>query len=179
MLLRRSFYVTIGLVIAMFVAACGSSTTGTTPSAGSGGSTGNTTIVVKTASVSVKGKMEAVLTNTQGKTLYYFTADTATTTACSGSCASMWPPLLNSGTATPASASALSGTLTALTDANGSQVTYNGHLLYAFSGDTAAGQANGEGLFGSWFVATPNLAVLGGSTQPSSGGSSGGGYGYR
>jgi predicted lipoprotein with Yx(FWY)xxD motif len=56
-------------------------------------------------------------------------------------------------------------------DANGSQVEYNGHPLYTFSGDTAPGQTNGEGLFGMWFVATPNLPVQGG-------GSTSGGYGY-
>jgi predicted lipoprotein with Yx(FWY)xxD motif len=181
MLLRRSFYVTIGLVIAMFVAACGSATT--TGSTNSGGSTGNAAIVVKTATATVNGKTATILTNASGMTLYYFTADTATTTACSGSCASMWPPLLSVGSGVPASAAALPGTLNALTDANGSQVTYNGHPLYVYSGDTAPGQTNGEGLFGKWFVATQDLSVQGGGTQPSStpsgGGSShGGGYGY-
>jgi predicted lipoprotein with Yx(FWY)xxD motif len=104
-------------------------------------------------------------------TLYYFTADTATTTACSGSCASTWPPLLNTGSGTPGSASALSGTLSALADANGNQIEYNGHPLYVFSGDTAPGQTHGEGLFGKWFVATPDLAIQGGS-------SNGNGYKY-
>jgi len=56
-------------------------------------------------------------------------------------------------------------------DANGNQVEYNGHLLYAYSGDTAPGQTNGEGLLGKWFVATPGLAVQGG-------GSTSGGNGY-
>ena len=32
------------------------------------------------------------------------------------------------------------------------QVTYNGHPLYTYSGDSAAGQANGEGSGGVWFV---------------------------
>jgi predicted lipoprotein with Yx(FWY)xxD motif len=58
-----------------------------------------------------------------------------------------------------------------LTDTNGNQVEYNGHPLYTFSGDTAPGQANGEGVAGMWYVVTPNLPVQGG-------GSTGGGYGY-
>jgi len=56
-------------------------------------------------------------------------------------------------------------------DANGNQIEYNGHLLYAYSGDTAPGQTNGEGLLGKWFVAIPGLAVQGG-------GSTSGGNGY-
>jgi predicted lipoprotein with Yx(FWY)xxD motif len=165
MLLRRSFYVTIGLLIAMFVAACGSNTTST----GSTGSTGSSqsAVVVKTAPASIKGKSETILTNASGMTLYYFTADTATTSACTGSCSSTWPPLLISGSSTPASATTLSGTLVTLANANGSQVAYNGHPLYIYSGDTAPGQTNGEGLFGKWFVATSDLSVQGGGTQNS------------
>jgi predicted lipoprotein with Yx(FWY)xxD motif len=156
MLLRRSVYVAIGLLMAMFVAACGSNTT-TTGSTASPGSTG--TVVVKTAAATVKGQSQTILTNTAGMTLYYFTADTATSSACSGSCANTWPALLNSGSGAPASATALSGTLSAVTDANGNQVEYNGHPLYVYSGDTAPGQTNGEGLFGKWFVATPTIPV--------------------
>lgn len=184
MFLRRSFYITIGLILALFVAACGTSTT--TGSTGSSGSTssasptssGNSAAVVKTATVNVKGKSETVLTNASGMTLYYFTPDTATTSACTASCASTWPPLLLSGSGTPASATALSGTLAAVTDANGSQVEYNGHPLYSYSGDTAPGQANGQGLFGKWFVATPDLTVQGGSQPAATPTSSGYGYSY-
>jgi len=39
-------------------------------------------------------------------------------------------------------------------------VQYNGHLLYTYSGDTAAGETTGEGLFGKWFVCTPGLTAL-------------------
>jgi predicted lipoprotein with Yx(FWY)xxD motif len=74
--------------------------------------------------------------------------------------ASVWHPLLFTGSGTPLGDSSLSGTLSVLTDANGNQVQYNGHLLYIYSGDTAAGQTNGEGLFGKWFVCTPGLTAL-------------------
>lgn len=125
-----------------------------TPAAASSGSTA----IITTASATVKGQTMTILTSTQGKTLYYFKPDTATTTACTGGCAKAWPPLLATGTQAPTSATPLSGKLTALQDANGNQVQYNGHFLYTFSGDSAPGQTNGEGIGGVWFVATTTLA---------------------
>jgi predicted lipoprotein with Yx(FWY)xxD motif len=115
--------------------------------------------VIQTATATVKGQSEMVLTDTQGLTLYYFTADSATQPSCSSSCAQMWHPLLFAGSGIPSSSTPLAGKLSIQMDANGSQVEYNGHPLYTFSGDTAPGQTNGEGLFGMWFVATPNLSV--------------------
>ncbi len=179
MVLKRTFMIALGLFMLMFLAACGSyGTTGSgaygsgstnPPAPTTGGS--NSSGVIQTATVSVKGQSQTVLTNTQGLTLYYFTADSATQSACSSACARMWPPLVFTGSGGPTSSTTLAGKLSVQTDANGSQVEYNGHPLYTFSGDAAPGQTNGEGLFGKWFVATPNLAVQGG-------GSTSGGYGY-
>src|SRR6266849_5174883 len=181
MFLKRSFVIAFGFFMLMFIAACGSYTTtgggpyggGTTnPPATTTPTTGgsSSSAVIQTATATVKGQSETVLTDAQGKTLYYFTADSATQSACSGNCAQMWPPLLFTGSGGPTSSTTLAGQLSVQMDANGNQVEYNGHPLYTFSGDTAPGQTNGEGLFGMWFVATPNLAVQGG-------GSTSGGYG--
>ena len=167
MFLKRSFVIALSLFMAMFISACGSSTTtGGGPYGGSSSSA-----VIQTATVPVKGQSETVLTNAQGKTLYYFTADSATQSALARKCVPIWPPLLFTGSGGPTSSTSLTGKLSVQTDVNGNQVEYNGHPLYTFSGDTAPGQANGQGLFGVWFVATPNLAVQGG-------GSTSGGYGY-
>ncbi|SRR6266446_411859 len=199
MILKRSLVIALSVFMALFIAACGSyTTTGssaygsgstnlpaiTTPTTGGGayGSTnppapttpttgGSTSAVIQTATVPVKGQSETVLTNAQGKTLYYFTADSATQSALARKCVPIWPPLLFTGSGGPTSSTSLTGKLSVQTDVNGNQVEYNGHPLYTFSGDTAPGQANGQGLFGVWFVATPNLAVQGG-------GSTSGGYGY-
>ena len=178
MFLKRSLLITFGLFIAMFIAACGSTTAGggpygsgsTNPPAPATGGNGSSA-VISTATVTVKGQSEAVLTNAQGMTLYYFTADTATQSAVSGNLAKIWHPLLFKGSGSPTGSTTLTGKLSVLTDANGNQVEYNGHPLYTFSGDTAPGQTNGEGITGRWFVTTPNLPVQ-------SGGSTGGGYGY-
>src|SRR5436309_11175384 len=182
MILKRSLVITLGLFIAMFIAACGGSTTtgggpygggGSNPPATHNPATGgsSSSAVIQTATVTVKGQSETVLTNSQGLTLYYFTADSATQSAVSGNLAQIWHALLFTGTGGPTSSTSLTGKLSVLTDVNGNQIEYNGHPLYTFSGDTAPSQTNGEGITGMWFVATPNLAVQGG-------GSTGGGYGY-
>lgn len=170
--LKRTFPVAIAMILMMVVAACGGSTaTGSTPTAVAttpapvattpapvATTPATASAVVKTTTASVKGTSETILTDaSSGKTLYYFTPDTATTSACTGGCAQNWPALLFTGSGTPTSSTTLSGTLSVVTTANGSQVAYNGHLLYTFSGDSAAGQTNGAGLAGKWFVCTPTL----------------------
>src|SRR5260370_2380096 len=152
----------IGLLLVMVVSACGSPTsTGSTASAPSPPTATRTTAstsTVQTAQATVNGKALTILTDTQGKTLYYLTPDTAAKVACTAACAQTWPPLLYTGSSTPTSSTSLPGTLSTLSDTNGTQVEYGGYLLYTYSGDTAAGQTNGEGLFGKWYVATPDLA---------------------
>jgi predicted lipoprotein with Yx(FWY)xxD motif len=164
--LKRIVQIAGVILIAMFIAACGSSTT---TGSGSSGATPSTapsiTPIIKTATATVKGQSESILTNDQGRTLYYFTADAPAKVACTGTCAGVWPPLLFSATGSPTSATSLPGTLSVVTDASGMQVEYNGHPLYTYSKDTAPGQTNGEGLFGKWFVATP---MLSGTTTPAS-----------
>jgi predicted lipoprotein with Yx(FWY)xxD motif len=114
---------------------------------------------IKTAMATIQGKTETILTNAQGFTLYYFTPDTATTTACTGDCATNWPPLIVSdSSSTLTSDTSVSGKLTVVADQNGTQVQYNSHFLYTFVGDTASGQTNGEGKGGKWFVATVDLS---------------------
>ncbi len=162
---QTSAVLMLALVAALAVAGCGSTT-----NAGVGSSPG---AVVHTKTVTVDGAQSTVLADANGLTLYYFTPDTATKIACTGSCASAWPPLLSPSGA-PSSASALSGTLAIIRGADGAQVTYNGHPLYTYAKDKAAGDALGQGVLGKWFVATPNLAPLSGAqATPTSDGYSG------
>jgi predicted lipoprotein with Yx(FWY)xxD motif len=168
MFLKRSLMIAFSVLIALFIVACGNATTSGGGSYGGGSSIppartpntgGTSTSVIQTATVTIKGQSQTVLTNAKGLTLYYFTPDSATQSACSGPCAQTWPPLFFSGSDSPTSSANLSGKLSVLADVNGNQVEYNGHLLYAFAGDTAPGQTNGQGLFGKWFVATPDLSA--------------------
>ncbi len=166
MYLKRTFPITIVLLLAMVVAACGSSTSSGSSSTPTPAATtpSSSNALIKTTTATVSGKSEMILTDAQGKTLYYFKPDTATTSACTSSCADNWPPLLATGSSTPTSATSLPGKLTMQTTANGNQVEYNGHLLYTFAGDSGPGLTKGEGLFGKWFVATPDLAEGNNST---------------
>jgi predicted lipoprotein with Yx(FWY)xxD motif len=168
MFLKRTLMIAFSVLIALFIVACGNATTSGGGSYGGGSSIppartpntgGTSTSVIQTATVTIKGQSQTVLTNAKGLTLYYFTPDSATQSACSGQCAQTWPPLFFTGSGSPTSSANLTGKLSVLADVNGNQVEYNGHLLYAFAGDTAPGQTNGQGLFGKWFVATPDLSA--------------------
>lgn len=129
---------------------------------------------VNVAMATVQGKREQILTDARGMALYYFTSDTPTKAACTGGCAKMWPPLLSKSM--PTHPAALSGKFGIVNDANGHQVSYNGHLLYAYSGDTAPGQAAGDGLYGKWFVAKPGLQAAASGRSSTTATSKGGGW---
>jgi predicted lipoprotein with Yx(FWY)xxD motif len=122
----------------------------------------------------------AVLTNSAGKTLYWYAPDTSTTSKCTGQCATYWPPVTGPATA----GSGVTGTLGTITRSDGTtQATYDGHPLYTYVGDTAAGQAKGNGLNlsgGLWYemtVSGAKPATATGASTPSST-STGHGYGY-
>ena len=84
-----------------------------------------------------------VLTNAKGFTLYSFAPDTPASSKCYGSCAVYWPPV----TGTAAAGQGLPGKVTTITRTDGShQLTYNGHPLYTYIGDTAPGQARGNNI---------------------------------
>jgi predicted lipoprotein with Yx(FWY)xxD motif len=84
----------------------------------------------------------SVLTNSSGRTLYWFAPDTPSRSACYGECAAYWPPVIGSPTAGPGVTLSKLGTIRR-TDGT-LQVTYAGHPLYTYIGDTAPGQASGN-----------------------------------
>jgi len=115
------------VVLSISVAAAG----GPAPAAASG--------TLKTAKI---GGV-TVLTTIKGLTLYWFAPDTPTRSNCNGVCAGYWPPL----TGTPSAGPDVTGTLGTIKRSDGTiQVTYNGHPLYTYVGDTIPGQAFGNNL---------------------------------
>lgn len=164
----------LALVAALGLSACGggggaygagtsSATSGSSTSSESGLNCASGAQVC-TKSLKVGGQTKTALADTKGLTLYYFTPDTSTTVACTGSCAQTWPPLM--ATSNSVMGTGLSGSLTVVNGANGAQVAYNGHPLYRFSSDKVQSDANGEGIGGKWFVATTNLAASGAGATP-------------
>jgi predicted lipoprotein with Yx(FWY)xxD motif len=117
----------------------------------------------------------AIVTDASGKTLYWFVPDTSTTSKCTGSCATYWPPVLGPVTA----GSGVTGTLGVITRAAGTmQATYDGHPLYTYAGDSAAGQAKGNGLNvsgGVWWEMTVSGAKPATSTSSNTSSNTGGG----
>jgi predicted lipoprotein with Yx(FWY)xxD motif len=154
-------------VAAAVLAACSSS--GTSSSGG-----GSSSPVAATAGALKTAKIggATVLTNAKGFTLYSFAPDTPTKSNCNGTCAQNWPPVKG-----PATASGVNGTFGTIKRSNGAtQATFDGHPLYTFVGDTAPGQAKGNGLNvagGLWHEVTTSGSA---PASSSSSGSGGGGY---
>jgi len=100
-----------------------------------------------------------IIVDGRGRSLYLFEKDTHGRSACSGLCTTYWPPLLTNGKSM-AIKGAKPSLLGSVRRADGSrQVSYAGHPLYFFSGDTGRGQTNGEGLqdFGAgWYALAPS-----------------------
>jgi predicted lipoprotein with Yx(FWY)xxD motif len=152
--------------------------------AGCGGGGASAQAAPKTASrqpatvgVANNSKLGKILVDSQGRTLYLFQKDSGTTSSCTGPCAVQWPPLRVNGQPTVGSGvnASMVGTTTR-TDGN-PQVTYNGHPLYRYAGDSNPGDTNGQGLTafgGGWFALSP----AGNQVSGQGSNSGGGGYGY-
>ena len=190
--------------VAVLVAACssGSSSSAAAPAApassaaapassagGASASGGGTVITTATSSAGT------FLTNGSGRAVYLWVKDTGDASMCTGACAGAWPPVTATGTVT-AAGSAKASDLGTITRSDGTkQVTYDGHPLYYFSGDSGPGTASGQGSDGfgaKWWLVAPSGsdvtasvtsftaasgagAAPAATTKPSS---SGGGYGY-
>ena len=155
----------IPLGAALLATACSSAATASSPSspssapaAGSSASASTTGTVIGTQA----GSAGAFLTD-GGRAVYLWAKDSMNMSACSGACASAWPPVPAAGTLT-ATGGAKTSDLGTITRSDGTkQVTYDGHPLYYFVGDSAAGQTNGQGSdnFGAkwWLVASSGAEI--------------------
>ena len=170
-------------VAVLAVAACTSSAGGAT-TAGGGASNGvGTTTTAAIVGSESSPNFGMVLTGPNGMTLYTHAGDSATSSSCTGACATAWPPLETKGQ--PTAKAGITGQLGTLTRPDGTtQVTYGGLPLYYWQGDTKAGDTTGNGVEGF------SIAMVGGAApaaKPSvaapapsapSAPSSGGKYGY-
>jgi predicted lipoprotein with Yx(FWY)xxD motif len=161
---RASLALKVGLPLAaaaVLAAACSSNSSSPSSSApgspassaAGAGSSSTTTVDVHSSN----GK--SFLTDGSGRSLYLWVPDTSTKSTCSGACATAWPPLTTTGTPTAGSGVSASD-LGMISRPDGTkQVTYAGHPLYRFSGDSSAGETNGEGSTGfgaPWYLVAPS-----------------------
>jgi predicted lipoprotein with Yx(FWY)xxD motif len=177
------------LVVLIAVAGCGGGSSSSTSAAGATGG-GAATIDVAT-----NAQLGQILTDSKGDTVYVFAKDTNGKSACSGSCAGVWPPVTTSGSPKAGKGAVASKLGTTKRSDGSTQVTYAGHPLYTYTADSGPGATTGNGVnsFGAlWYAVLPNgsNAPVSGSTGGGSTGggstgggsttspSSGGGYGY-
>jgi predicted lipoprotein with Yx(FWY)xxD motif len=151
------------LSAAVVVAACssGASSSAAAPAASpAGGSSSSAGASSSGGTVITTAKSSAgtVLANSSGRAVYLWVKDTGDMSNCNGACAGAWPPVTTTGTAT-ASGGATASEIGTITRSDGTkQVTYDGHPLYYFSGDSGPGTASGQGsdAFGAkWWLVTP------------------------
>lgn len=181
-MLRRTLVHRTGLGItlaaaAMAAAACSSGSASSNSTAAGAGATTTSSAPSTSASVvpssaasgsalalkTVTGSQGIWLTNSSGRALYVYTKDKGSTSVCYGGCATAWPPLLATGPVTISGKYTVPGKLGTTTRTNGTkQVTYGGHPLYYFAGDTAADQTKGQGFDGVWFLVGPVANVMNG-----------------
>ncbi|MEN3977130.1 hypothetical protein [Emcibacter sp. SYSU 3D8] len=93
----------------------------------------------------------AVLTDSEGRTLYTYTRDMPGHSNCNDACATAWPPLL------AADKDKASGDYKIIARDDGKkQWAYKDKALYRFAKDAAPGDTSGDGLDkGKWQIAKP------------------------
>jgi predicted lipoprotein with Yx(FWY)xxD motif len=150
----------LGLVVALIaavalVAGCGGSSSNSSSSGGGGSSGGSGTVKV----AKISGYGSAVVT-ASGKSVYLLSTDPAGSSKCSGSCAKTWMPVTVSGR--PSGGSGVdSSKLSSFKRSDGTtQVLYDKHALYTYSG---AGSTSGEGQAadgGIWYLVSPGGSAI-------------------
>src|SRR4051794_4986076 len=162
----------LAVLAAGTIAACGgsdnSSSTSSSPnsntSSGGGGAYGAAPKATAAASGAVslktaKGEPGTFLVDSSGRALYLFEADKGSSSTCNDACAAAWPPLTTSGAPTAGTGVKADLLGTTKRDDGKMEVTYNGHPLYYFAGDSAPGQTKGQGVDGfgaEWYVVGPD-----------------------
>ncbi len=119
-----------------------------------------------------------ILVSAGGRTLYHMSSEKRGVLECTGSCAVTWPPLVISVRARPIAGTGITASLlgTVKRPDGRLQVTYRGLPLYLYSGDTKAGEVNGQGAGGIWHAITPSgtavTKAVSSSARPGSGNTS-------
>jgi predicted lipoprotein with Yx(FWY)xxD motif len=151
---RRRAALLAALAAPLLAAACSSSAASTQPSLLSGSMGSSIAAYLKPEKTPASG---TVVADGDGYTLYWFSQDTATYSACDDVCVPQWPPVTGAPKVEPGAT--LAGRLGVLIRSDGViQATYEGHPLYTFAGDFDPGDVGGNGVVqfgGTWHVVRP------------------------
>jgi predicted lipoprotein with Yx(FWY)xxD motif len=144
----------IVLLVTAALVAAGCTSAGASPAPSSGGASAAASSAAAASAatpvmvgMSSSASFGTYLTGPNGMALYTHAGDSATSSTCSGGCATAWPPLATTGQ--PTAGTGVTGQLGTLTRADGTmQVTYGGLPLYYWQGDTKVGDVTGNGVNG-------------------------------
>ncbi|QHS63807.1 hypothetical protein [Chitinophaga agri] len=115
----------------------------------------------KTVKVATDARFGAILTDSTGKTLYFFSNDAQGTPTCKDGCAAIWPTFYVAEAALTIDSSLNKADFTTVTRPDGSkQTAYKGWPLYYYAQDAAAGETKGDNVGTIWFVAKPDYTVM-------------------
>lgn len=120
------------------------------------------------------------LTDGSGKAVYLWAKDSNGQSVCDSTCAGAWPPVQATGTVTAAGGAQASDLGTVKRSDGTMQVTYIGHPLYYYAGDSGPGTASGQGSdqFGAkWWLVSPSGSDVTASVTSFTPGKSGSGSG--
>lgn len=163
-------------VVALILAACGDDDSdteaGETTETTSGAEGSDTTAAPAADAVvgAAETQLGMVLVDAGGRTLYAFTNDSGGESSCTADCAVTWPPLTVDGDFAVGEGLNQDDFSTITRDDGSMQVAADGHPLYTFAGDEAAGDVNGQGVGDVWFAVDTDGGLVG---APDTGGEPG------
>lgn len=153
---KLSYHLIAAFIVVSFLAA---SCKKSSPTPDQGGST-----TVTGVTLTQNTKFGNIITDNQGRSLYFFGKDAGTTATCVDGCALVWPAFY---VANPSIGTGLTATdFGEITRTDGSkQSTYKGWPLYYYKDDAKAGDTNGDAIGGIWFVGKADYSVMLASAQ--------------
>ncbi|WP_447768217.1 COG4315 family predicted lipoprotein [Sphingobacterium faecium] len=104
-------------------------------------------------------KFGTILTDSNGKTLYFFSNDTKGSSSCTGNCLTVWPIYYSGDISSDVKID--KSQLGEITRADGKkQSTYKGWPLYYYVGDSKSGEVQGDAVNKIWYVAKPDYLLM-------------------
>ncbi|NNE77721.1 MAG: hypothetical protein HKN31_11690 [Pricia sp.] len=109
--------------------------------------------------IAVDATFGEILTDSSGKSLYFFSRDTKDNSECLGGCLNTWPVFYQEQIMADEGLDASDFATIDRTD-GAKQTTYKGWPLYYYAGDDAAGDTNGDKFNDVWYIAKPDYSLM-------------------